>query len=132
MTEFQGEPNSRRRTWRDKFRDAFRGVSVGLRGQNSFTVHLLASLGVLVAGLLFRIDLWEWTLLVVCVVIVFVAELLNTSIEWIARAIRQEHDERIGKALDVASAAVLLASFGAVAVGLLIFLPHLIQLLRGS
>lgn len=122
----------RRRTWRDKFRDAFRGVAVGLRGQSSFTVHLLASLAVLLAGLLLRIHLWEWSLLVLCIVVVFVAELLNTSIEWLARAIRDEHDERIGKALDIASAAVLLASFGSVAVGLLIFLPHLLKLIRGG
>lgn len=118
----------KRRTWREKFRDAFRGVSIGLRGQNSFVVHLLASLAVVVVGVFFRISLLEWSLLSLCIVTVFVAELLNTSIEWLARAIREEHDDRIGKALDVASAAVLLASFGSVSIGVLIFVPHVLKL----
>jgi diacylglycerol kinase len=116
----------RRRSWSDKFRDAFRGVSVGLRGQNSFLVHLVASLIVLCAGIFFRVTLLEGSLLFLCVVTVFVAELLNTSIEWLARAMGDKYDERIRNALDVASAAVLLASFGSVAVGSLVFLPHLL------
>jgi diacylglycerol kinase len=118
---------TQRRAWRDKFRDSFRGIAVGLRGQNSFLFHLVASAAVVLVGLFFRVSLLEWGLLLLCIVSVFVAELLNTSLEWLARAIRQEHDPRIANALDVASAAVLLAAFGAVLVGVLVFLPHLIQ-----
>jgi diacylglycerol kinase len=120
-----------RRAWRDKFRDAFRGVAVGLRGQNSFLIHVLASAAVVAAGFFFRVTLLEWGVLVLCIVSVFVAELLNTSLEWLAKAIREEHDPRIGSALDVASAAVLLAAFGAMAVGFLVFLPHLIRMVSG-
>ena len=67
----------------------------------------------------------EWTLLAIAATVVWVAEALNTALEALSDATVPEHSPHIAVAKDVAAGAVLLASLGAVAVGLLVFVPHL-------
>ena len=48
------EPTRRRRAWRDKFREAARGVKLGVRGHSSFSVHFFfAALALTAAVALF-------------------------------------------------------------------------------
>lgn len=118
-----------RRTWFQKFNDAFRGVALGTQGQSSFRVHLAITALVIAAAAFFRVQNLEWALLVMCIAGVLVAELFNSSIEWLAKAIDHDHNPLIGAALDIASGAVLLAAFGAVIAGLFVFAPHIAALL---
>jgi diacylglycerol kinase len=112
-------------SWLHKFRCAFRGVTFAVRSQNSFAVHLAVAAAVIAAGVLLRVSLVEWCLLVLCIVAVVAAELANTAIEHLARAITQDHSEEIRDALDVTSGAVLLAAIGAAVVGTIVFLHRL-------
>jgi diacylglycerol kinase (ATP) len=119
VTVFQKE-TIRVRSWDDKFSDAFRGVRVGMRGQSSFQVHLPAALVVGLAAWALRVTRWEWCLLVLCVALVWAAELFNSAIETLARVITRDQQPEIGDALDVASGAVLVIACGSAVVGLLI------------
>jgi diacylglycerol kinase (ATP) len=58
------------------------------------------------------------------------AEALNTAIERLADAVTLEPNENIGYAKDVAAGAVLAASIISVVIGLTIFLPRLIIMVR--
>ena len=106
--------------WTDKFRNAFRGLWWGLVGQSSFSVHFPMALAVLgLAGML-GCELVEFALLLLCIGLVLSMELLNSSIEYLARGLCREHNEQVGYALDIASSAVLVASIVAAIVGCLI------------
>jgi diacylglycerol kinase len=118
------------RSWFRKFRDAFRGLKEGVRGQSSFFVHFLVAAAVVAAGLLLRVDRYEWCLLVLCIAGVMTAELFNSALESMARAITHEHHPHLGNSLDIGSAAVLVASIGASIVGAIIF-GHRLGLLLG-
>jgi diacylglycerol kinase len=113
------------RTWRSKFADALRGVSAGIRGERSFLVHLPAALAVVVAAWLLELDRLEWGLLVLCVTVVLVAEMFNSALECLGKAIEPHPNPLLGRALDMASGAVLLAAIGAAAVGAVVLVPHL-------
>jgi diacylglycerol kinase len=115
-------PNSR--PWREKFRDAFRGVRSGMRGQVSFRVHIFMAAAVVVAATLLRCSLSEWCILLLCIAGVLTAEMINSALEHFARAVAKDHDPQIGEALDTGSAAVLLASIGAALVGAIIFISR--------
>jgi diacylglycerol kinase len=117
-------------SWLQKFRCAFRGVTFAVRSQNSFAVHLAVAAAVIAAGVLLRVSLVEWCLLVLCIVAVVAAELANTAIEHLARAITEDHNEEIRDALDVTSGAVLLAAIGAAVVGTIIFVHRVGTLLE--
>ncbi|MGI9428854.1 MAG: diacylglycerol kinase [Bythopirellula sp.] len=104
--------------WRRKFACALRGLSVGVRGNNSFYVHLVAAGIVVAVAAWLNVSSVEWWVLLLCISMVLTAELFNSSIELIARSITTDEHPQIRDALDVASSAVLVASVGAAVVGL--------------
>jgi len=122
---------TRKRTWADKFRDAFRGVRLGVSGQSSFVVHGLVTVLVLIAGVALRVSQTEWCILVLCITNVLAVEMLNSALESLAKAVDDQYNAALGKALDVASGAVLVTAFGAATIGLMVFVPHLWSLLIG-
>ena len=124
------DPLSPDRSWARKFRDASRGVGEGMRGQSSFFVHFFVTAAVIVAGLALGVSLVEWCLLVLCIAGVLTAEMFNSALESMAKAITGESDPHLGNSLDIGSAAVLLASVGASIVGAIIFSHRLGILLR--
>jgi undecaprenol kinase len=113
------------RPWLRKFRDAFRGLGWSLRTQSSLHVHLVAALLVVAAGVVYRVTCTEWCLLGLCIALVFSLEMINTALERLAKTIDRRHNPDLGAALDIGSAAVLMAALGAVIVGAIIFLPRL-------
>jgi diacylglycerol kinase len=120
----------RPRTWYEKFRDAFLGVRSGIRGQNSFRVHIFMAIAVIIAATVIRMNMWQWCLLLLCIAGVLTAEMFNSALEHFAKAVEKDHNPQIGEALDTASAAVLFASLGAALVGSIIFLDRLWELLH--
>ena len=77
---------------------------------------------------MFSVTIIEWGLIVAAIGMVLVAETFNTAIESLARAVDTQFHPRLRDALDIASAAVLLASGTAVVIGLCIFVPELYRL----
>ncbi len=118
---FQRKP----RSWRKKFSDAGAGVFRGIKGQNSFIVHLPASIIVLALAAYLDLPLIQWCLLILCIGVVLSAELFNSSIEKICHRITDQVDPDIQAGLDIASAAVLIIALTAATVGGLIFLNAL-------
>ncbi len=112
-------------SWPRKFRCAGRGLVRGVKLQRSYWLHLTAAVAVIVAAALLSANLVEWCLLVLSIVAVLAAELFNTAIEHLARAVTREQNEEIRDALDTSSGAVLLAAIGAAAVGTIVFAHRL-------
>ncbi len=119
-------PSRRNLPWPAKFACAFRGVKVAVLGENSFAVHVPAAVVVLAAAWWLQVSFAAWLALVIVMTIVFTAELLNTAIEHLARAVTQAENPHVRNALDVASAGVLAASIGATVVGGMILAAHFI------
>jgi diacylglycerol kinase len=117
--------------WRNKFACAISGGLWACRTQNSFWVHIPIAIAVFTLAALLNVQSWQWVALVIATMVVFAAELLNTSIELLVKAVHPEHDDRIGKSLDAAAAGVLVTALGAVAVGLIVLGPPLLQRLLG-
>ncbi|MCH8042361.1 MAG: diacylglycerol kinase [Planctomycetes bacterium] len=113
-------PPPTNRGWINKFADAFSGLALGVRGQSSFHVHFVMTAAVMAVAAYVRVTTIEWCLLVLCITLVLTAEMFNSALEYLARAIDREHNPDLGAALDIGSAAVLVASLGAVAIGVMI------------
>src|SRR5207248_1774770 len=104
-----------RRCWRAKFREALRGVKLGVRGHSSFFVHFFCAALVVTAALVLQCALIEWCVLLGCVGAVLTAELFNSALETLFHGL--------------AAGAVLLASGTAAVIGALIFGQRLAALL---
>ncbi len=96
-------------------------------GEHNARIHLLAAAIVIAGGIIFSVSLFSWVLLVLAIGLVFIAELINTSLEHLADVVSPEKNEKIKKAKDLAAAAVLVSAIMAVVIGLVVFLPLLLD-----
>ncbi len=107
-------------TWQQKFAVAGRGIKIAVVQEKSFVFHFAVTAAVLVAGVALGISRVEWCIIVLAIMAGLSTELLNTSIEYLAKAITRETNPYIRDALDVASGAVTLIAIGAIVLGLLV------------
>jgi diacylglycerol kinase len=118
------------RRWRDKFREAIRGVKLGVRGHSSFFVHFFFAALAMAAALVFRCDWQDWCLIFGCIGLVFTAELFNSAIETLFHGLDAETKARIHGCLDIAAGSVLVASLTAAIVGTFVFGRQILMLLH--
>ena len=114
--------------WRNKFHWASIGIAKGIRGQSSFVVHV--PMACLVTGFAYGLGCSgsEWAILLLCIGCVLSAELMNSSIELLAKGLCREKNTDVGDALDVASGAVFVMSIASALVGLIILGRKLLAL----
>ena len=113
----------------ESFRCAGNGVRIIVATQAHARFHLLAAAVVVAAALLLGASAVEWCVLLLAIGLVWVAESLNTAIEFAIDLASPARHPLAGKAKDAAAGAVLLAAFIAAAIGAIIFLPKLVRLL---
>jgi undecaprenol kinase len=107
------------------FRAAFSGLKETLIFERSFkTMTMIAAL-VATAMFYFPTSRLEKVVLLLAILSVLILELMNSAVERIMDVVTSEHDDRIRVIKDLMAAIVLLASFGAAIIGILIFLPYI-------
>ena len=111
------------------FADAARGIRQLFKTERNIWIHLCFTLAVIALGFVFNLSSAEWTAVVLSCGLVLGAEAMNTAIEYLANHITTERNEQIRKVKDVAAGAVLLCALAALSVGLIVFLPKVLQLL---
>jgi diacylglycerol kinase (ATP) len=104
---------------------ALRGIRIMIVSQRNAWIHLVATIGVLTAGVLLRLSWPEWCWIVLAIVSVWTAEALNTAFEFLTDVASPGFHPVAGQAKDVAAGAVLLAAVGASVIGVLVFGPKL-------
>jgi len=119
-------------SWLRKFRDAFLGMFRAFRDERSFHVHLFFAVAVIVAAIVFKVSIAEWCILLLCIAVVLAAEMFNTALEHLGKAVDRSENQHIGNALDIGSAAVLVAAIGAVIVGCVVFAARLVIWWQGG
>jgi len=107
------------------FRFALSGLSHLWETQRNFRIEVAIGLVALAAGLLARLERWEWVALLLTIALVLVLEALNTTLEHAVTLASPNIDPRAKAAKDVAAAAVLIGAIISVAIGILIFGPRL-------
>ena len=110
------------------FGNAFRGLWIYLSEETNNRIHLPAAALVIAAGIFFHVDLIEWLLLLLSIGFVLASEAFNYSLEKLCNEVKSEYNEHIKVIKDVSAGAVLIASIFSAAVGLIIFLPKVIDL----
>jgi diacylglycerol kinase len=120
------------RTRAASFGYAFQGWAHVIRNEKNAWIHAVASICVFIVGLWLELPARDWAVLILTIAMVWVAEILNTSIEAVVDLASPDHHPlaKIGK--DVGAAAVLIAASAAVLIGLLIMGPPLLKKILGA
>ncbi len=107
------------------FRHALEGIACVVREERNARIHLAAAGVVIVLGLWLGLTTLEWALIVVAIGLVFVGEMLNTVVEVVVDLVTPEEHPLAKCAKDVAAGAILVVSFAAAIIGLLVLGPPL-------
>jgi diacylglycerol kinase (ATP) len=107
------------------FRYAFAGLWHMFRTQRNAQVHLLIAACAVALGAFLSLERWEWLALLLTIALVFAAEGVNTAIEAAVDLASPQFHPLAKVAKDVAAGTVLLCATFAVAIGCVVFLPHL-------
>jgi diacylglycerol kinase (ATP) len=106
---------------------AINGIAEMMRSQPNAWVHAVATIAVITAGLVFGVSTYQWCLLILVITAVWVVESLNTAFEFLCDVVSPQFHPLVKKSKDIAAGAVLLSAIGAAAIGLIIFVPHLLS-----
>ena len=106
------------------FRYAGAGIGFMLRTQHNAWIHLFITLVVCLAGAWLQLSADDWRWLTVSIVLVWVAETMNTAFEYLCDVVSPDFHTSVAKAKDIAAAAVLICAAGAAVLGLLTFWPY--------
>lgn len=99
--------------------------------QQNARIQLAAGAAAIIVGLALGLSAGEWALIALAIAAVISAEATNTVVEVTLDHLSPEHHPEVQKAKDVAAGAVLIASLGALAVGLVVFVPKIVGRLVG-
>ncbi len=110
--------------------NAFRGLSYALKRERNFQIELVIGFLVLVLILVFKVKNWEAVVLILMVAGVLVMELANTVMERIVDILKPKIHPYARVIKDITAAAVLICSFVALFVGVIIFYPYIRDLLN--
>ncbi len=112
------------------FKFAFVGIWTMLKTQHNAWIHACATLVVVTAGVFFCVTAAEWCWLVLAIMAVWTAEALNTAFEFLADVASPDFHPLVKHSKDVAAGAVLISAIGAVVIGLLVFGPYVVEMMR--
>ncbi len=106
------------------FAFAFAGFGYMLRTQHNAWLHLIATAAVVAAGFALGISADDWRWAVTAIVLVWLAEAMNTAFEHLCDVVQPEFHASVQRSKDIAAGAVLICVIGAVALGAITFWPY--------
>lgn len=109
----------------NSFKYAGEGFWASLKTERNMKIHISIMLMVIIAGILLKINKYEWIICIICFATVISGELFNTAIEVVVDMVMPHKDEKAKLAKDVAAGAVLVLAIGAAIIGLIIFIPKI-------
>jgi len=109
------------------FRFAFAGLGHMLRTQHNAWLHLIATIAVVAAGFFLQISADDWRWAIAAVVLVWVAEAMNTAFEHLCDVVQPEFHLAVQRSKDIAAGAVLICAIGAALLGAITFAPYLVS-----
>lgn len=111
------------------FKYAFSGLKYSFFAETNMFIHFLSFSIILLASAAFGLSALEWILIILVSFAVIVVELLNTALEVTIDMIEAFENPLARVVKDCGAAAVLMTSIAAVIVGLIIFIPKIMEFL---
>ena len=118
-------------TFKKSIEHALDGLKAIFRDERNFRKDILAALFVILMGILLKISHYDWIALTLVISLVLISETINSVIEAICDTVSQEYKVNIKYAKDVSAGAVLVSAFVSITTGVLIFIPYILEFLRG-
>jgi undecaprenol kinase len=113
--------------FKKSFSHAMRGLQYVIRNEKNFQNELAVAFLVVLAMIYFQVTRAEKVVLVLVISGVLVMELFNTAVERVVDILKPRIHPFARLIKDLTAASVLLSSILAVVIGLLIFVPYILE-----
>lgn len=111
------------------FKYAITGIIETIKLERNMRIHIFIMLLVIVFGIILKLSVLEWIICIILFALVLAGELFNTAIENAVDIIMPERHDKAKIAKDAAAGAVLVLAIASAVVGLIIFVPKLLNLI---
>ena len=108
-------------SFRKSFAFALQGLRTAVATERNIKVMLAAALIAIFCGALVRLDPVSWAIIIACCGMVIGMELMNTAIETTLDLVSPEYHPLVGRAKDIAAAAVWVVSIASAIIGIIVF-----------
>ena len=106
---------------------AFQGIFNTIRTERNIKIHCAAAILVTSFGIWLQISKTEWMICFILFGLILALELVNTAVEATVDLFTEERKPLAKKAKDAAAGAVLIVAIFAAVIGILIFIPKLLD-----
>lgn len=106
------------------------GISYTFKNERNFRIETILGIIAVILSFLLKISILEWVVVVLLINLVLVLELLNTAFESVVDLYTQDYNKIAKACKDVAAAAVLTASIFSLVIGMLIFVPKIMEVIK--
>jgi diacylglycerol kinase len=114
----------------NSFKIALLGIITAFKKERNFRIQFLIGTVVIFFMIILGLDSIEKSILILTILVVLCLELINSQIEKFLDLIHPDIHPRIKIIKDFSAGAVLLSAIGSIIIGILIFLPHIINLFK--
>lgn len=116
-----------------KFFYALKGLLISLKEEPSLVFHFVtAAIILIICGIINqKMQIMDWIIIVLVIGLMITLELVNTAIENICDMVSFKYNKSARKIKDISAAATLLFSITSLVIGLLIFIPKIIEISKG-
>ncbi len=101
--------------------NATNGIKHALKNERNTRIQVFFGILAIILGVLLKINLIEWVIVISTINIVIVTELINTAIENTIDLITSEYNEKAKIAKDVSAGAVFITCIFSAIIGIIIF-----------
>lgn len=109
---------------------ALDGIEYTVSHERNFRIEIIFAILVTIASFILKVSIIEWSILILVIGIVLALEMINTAMERCVDLVTKDYKELAKNAKDIAAGAVFIMSMFSVILGILIFLPKLILLIK--
>lgn len=113
----------------NSFKYAIEGIKTAYKEEQNLRLHTISAILVVALGIFFKLSIMELSICLILIGLVLMAEFFNTAIENMVDMITLENNLYAKKAKDIAAAGVLVFAIVSGIIGLLIFIPKIIEVI---
>lgn len=119
----------KKRTFLDSVINCLEGINYTIIHENNFKREVIIGILAVLLSVFLKISVIEWVIVILLINFVLVCELINTALEKTVDLYTNKYNETAKIVKDVAGASVFVMCIFSAVIGVIIFLPKIINLI---
>lgn len=121
-----------RRKMLSSLSDSINGLNNVFINEDNFKREIILAIISLIMAYILKVSTIEFIIIILVITLVLILEMINTAIETVVDLCTKEYHPLAKRAKDISAGAVLIVCIASLIIGIIIFVPKIINLLGGK